>query len=74
MRAKLGDVVIVGNNPGSGRPDITLQVGGKTLDPISFSEDTGRPQWIDKVKFHIARKNDNNAGTKMFEIWVSDHD
>jgi hypothetical protein len=69
--AKLGDVVIVGNNPGLGRPDLTLHVGNDGLDPISMSEGTGRDQWIGKVKFHLQRDQDNGAGTKMFQVWVS---
>ena len=69
--AKLGDVVIVGNNPGLGRPDLTLHVGNDGLDPISMSEGTGWDQWIGKVKFHLQRDQDNGAGTKMFQVWVS---
>ena len=69
--AKLGDVVIIGNNPGLGRPDLTLHVGSDGLDPISMSEGTGWDQWIGKVLFHLQRDNDSGAGTKMFQVWVS---
>ena len=71
VRATLGDVYIIGNNPGIGRPDLTLQVGSDHLDPISLSESTGRDQWIGNVKFHLQRDQDNGAGTKMFQVWVS---
>ena len=71
VRAKLGDVYIIANNPGIGRPDLTLQVGTDGLDPISMSEGTGWDQWIGKVMFHIQRDQDNGAGTKMFQVWVS---
>jgi len=69
--AKLGDVYIVGNNPGIGRPDLMLQVDTDRLDPISMSEGTGWDQWIGKVMFHIQRDQENGAGTKMFQVWVS---
>ena len=71
VRAKLGDVYIIDNNPGIGRPDLTLHVGTDHLDPISMSEGTGWDQWIGKVMFHIQRDQDNGAGTKMFQVWVS---
>ena len=71
VRATLGDVYIIGNNPGIGRPDLTLQVGSDKLDPISLSEGTGRDQWIGKVMFHLQRDQDSGAGTKMFQVWVS---
>ena len=71
VTASLGDVVIIGNNPGIGRPDLTLQVGSDKLDPISLSEGTGRDQWIGKVMFHLQRDQDSGAGTKMFQVWVS---
>ena len=71
VRAKLGDVYIIGNNPGIGRPDLTLHVGTDRLDPISMSEGTGWDQWIGKVMFHLQRDQDNGAGTTMFQVWVS---
>ena len=71
MRAKLGDAYIIGNNPGIGRPDLTLHAGTDRLDPISVSEGTGWDQWIGKVMFHLQRDQDNGAGTRMFQVWVS---